>query len=50
MTQPPSLQFACGLCRQLRNTGSLLQELACGRADEDADTAEGFAGTPSGSE
>ena len=36
------LQFACGLCRQLRNTGSLLQEMSCSRPGDAGETAVGL--------
>lgn len=36
------LQFACGLCRQLRATGSLIQEVATSRPEDGGDTGEGL--------
>ena len=34
------MQFACGLCRQLRSTGSLIQELATARLNQHGETGE----------
>jgi len=36
------LQFACGLCRQLRATGSLIQEVATVRPEDGGETGEGL--------